>query len=163
MVTLFVNPAVWTPLGWSLTWPLPLMVLATVRFRSVPVVPLPLSSTVNVPPGFTWMALVPRPRPAMAPVAVPVCFIKSSPPLIAVAPFTVLFPVSETAPVKVLSSVIAPTVSPVAVVTLFAGEPVKSASLPLAKVVSVPSLSQLEVVATSHRPLVVPVQVSVAA
>jgi len=55
----------------------------------------------------------------------------STPPLIVVGPATVLAPVRVTKPVKVLSKVIAPMVRPVAVVTLFVGVPVNSASFPL--------------------------------
>jgi hypothetical protein len=83
----------------------------------------------------------------------------SVPPLIVVAPLTVLAPDIVTEPVKVLSSVIAPMVRPVAVVTLFVGVPVKSASLPLVKAVP----PQLAAVDVSHVPLVVPVQVDVTA
>src|ERR1035441_7012108 len=57
-----------------------------------------------------------------------------------VAPLTVLASVSATEPVKVLSSVMAPMVRPVAAVTLFAGVPVNRASLPPRQVRDFPIL-----------------------
>src|SRR5581483_5394225 len=120
------------------------MLLATVP----PPAPVLIAS---VPPLLTVMALVPR----------PVLLLRFRVPLvIVVAPLTVLAPDIVTDPVNVLSSVIAPIVRPVAVVTLFVGAPEKSASLPLVHVTAPEFQFNADV---SHTPLAVPDHVSTAA